>query len=117
MGFGEIEDALRLTTDEIASQQEAEISYGINYELTISVSPNPSSGNINIYADKVNSAASLQLQITNLLGEVVYSEYVENANGIVSKSIELVNDLSNGTYFLNLLVDGKAYSASFILNR
>jgi hypothetical protein len=80
-------------------------------------SPNPSSGNINIYADRVNSAASLELQITNLLGEIVYIESLENVNGVISTNLQLAEGLSNGAYLMNLLIDGKAYSKSFILNR
>jgi len=42
------------------------------------------------------------IEITNVLGQVVYSNKVLAGNGIISEQIQLSNSVSNGVYLLNI---------------
>lgn len=69
----------------------------------LSVTPNPNKGLFTLRGllNTTNDEA-LQVEITNMLGQVVYQENVMAAGGKVDKQIQLGGNLSNGMYILNV---------------
>ena len=69
----------------------------------INVLPNPSTGTFNIKGS-VNAVNDPQIavEITNMLGQVVYSRNVVAKHGMVNEEISLDNSIANGTYLLSM---------------
>lgn len=66
----------------------------------VSVFPNPSNGDV-VVGIPSNTSGNLNIEVTNLLGQVVFSETKEIAPGTTSIELDL-NALSNGQYVMNL---------------
>jgi thiol-disulfide isomerase/thioredoxin len=71
----------------------------------ISIYPNPSHDNVNLYINS-NKNSSLNLEIYNNLGKVVFSEVSTLSNGSNNKFIDL-NELNPGLYYVNAIIDGE----------
>lgn len=113
----EIIEALGFTNDAIGARQEMEINgYSENIPV-ISLSPVPSNGLLNVIATGVNPEAQVNVEIINMLGQVVYTQQVENNNGTVMHEVSFDANIPNGTYIMNVIADGAVYSESFILNK
>ncbi len=74
-----------------------------NYGTEIKVLPNPNNGKFNI----VGSIGStfdeeVTIEITNMAGQVVYSNHTMAVSGNVNEQVQLSNSLANGNYLLNL---------------
>lgn len=69
----------------------------------ISVVPNPSTGTFSIKGS-VNAVNDPQIavEITNMLGQVVYSKTVVAKQGMVNAEISLDNSIANGTYLMSM---------------
>ena len=83
-------------------------------ESSLYVYPNPSSRNIKLEWDGLNSNIPYQLQIYNIKGQLVRefnNEFVSNSNGVVEISIE---DLEHGTYIARVIQDSGSLSTKFI---
>lgn len=121
--YGTNEDDLAmvvgLTGDEVVGRMEAEINgvENVEFQPEFKVSPNPSHGDLNLYAYDMSSTSELNLQIVNLMGEVVYNSAIQNNNGILANTIQLDPSLANGTYYATLMVDGKPFTQAFVLSR
>ena len=65
--------------------------------------PNPNTGKF-VLSGTVGSSsnASMSVEVTNMLGQVVYSSEVTAKGGVINERIELNNTLANGMYLLNL---------------
>lgn len=81
----------------------------------VSVYPNPSAGVFTLNLTNV-SAASAQIVLTNILGEVVYSSQETVNNNAVSKEINLQN-IANGAYFMKVNMSNKAYTTKIIISK
>ena len=79
---------------------------------SINIFPNPTSGKFIIESSGNISG----IEIVNLLGETVYKLEEKNNSQNFSNKIELPN-ISNGTYFINIQVDGKRYFKKIIINK
>jgi hypothetical protein len=113
----EVIEGLGFTTDAIGARQEMEINgYSENIPV-ISLSPVPSNGLLNVIATGVNPEARVNVEIINVLGQVVYTQQVENNNGTVMHEVSFDANIPNGTYIINVIADGAVYSESFILNK
>jgi len=80
-------------------------------ESQISVYPNPvTNGNLNISFNSIpfDSSSSIDLQIVNTNGQVVFEKSYSNLNNNQPLSID-INSLTNGIYFLRLLSDEGIY--------
>ena len=67
------------------------------------VMPNPSKGFFTINGSlgmAVNQEVTIEL--TNMLGQVVYSSKTMSVNGSVNENVQLGNNISNGNYMLTL---------------
>jgi hypothetical protein len=69
----------------------------------INVMPNPSTGTFSIKGSvaAINDP-KIAVEITNMLGQVVYSKEVIAMKGIVNEEISLDNSIANGTYLLSM---------------
>ncbi|MEZ5016955.1 MAG: LamG-like jellyroll fold domain-containing protein [Flavipsychrobacter sp.] len=72
----------------------------LNATDNIKISPNPSNGVFTI-SGKVDATETLQIEVFNTLGQQVYHNYIQTANGILNQTIELPN-LPSGPYKMRL---------------
>lgn len=93
-------------TDIDGRQSASEQAFVTADEVVISVSPNPSFSQFDIYASGISSAS---ISITDMLGKVVYETELEN---MTTKSIG--EDLSGGTYILKVMTAGSLYTEKLI---
>ncbi|MFI5172424.1 MAG: T9SS type A sorting domain-containing protein [Chitinophagales bacterium] len=114
----DLADFIGFTGDDIVDKMEAQLN-GTESEFSpeFKISPNPTSGDINLYGYGFSSTSVVELQIVNMMGQIVTAQQLENSNGITSASFQLDGSLVNGTYLANFVVDGKTYAQPFILNR
>jgi len=71
------------------------------------VVPNPNKGEFiikGIMGSAINAAGGgeVSIELTNMLGQVIYSDVVTALNGVINKQISLDKSISNGMYLLNL---------------
>jgi PKD repeat protein len=81
----------------------------------VSIYPNPSAGVFTLNLTNV-AEAKAQINITNILGEVIYSTQEQVNNGIMVKQIDLENT-ANGAYFMRVSVNSQAYTSKIIINK
>jgi hypothetical protein len=70
----------------------------------LSIFPNPTNGILNVSME-LPSAAVVNMTVVNMLGEVVYQQAQGFGSGAQQVTMDL-NELSAGSYFLNLVADG-----------
>ena len=69
----------------------------------LSIVPNPNKGIFTIKGSVGSSVdATVTLEITNMLGQVVYSNKVTAAGGNISEQVQLSNSVAPGMYLLNV---------------
>jgi hypothetical protein len=67
------------------------------------VLPNPSNGEFLIKGSMgTTENVSLTIEITNIVGQVVYSNKVTAVNGEINAPVRLDNSIANGSYILNI---------------
>ncbi len=70
--------------------------------LNIQIIPNPNNGNFIISGDlHLNTDELVSIEVTNILGQMVYHSNIECKNAKLNKEIQL-GSIPNGVYFLNL---------------
>ncbi len=80
--------------------------------------PNPNKGDffvkgtLNVASDK-----DVQVEVTNMLGQVVYSGVAEVRSGSVDAHIQLSNTLANGMYILTLHGDHAKHVIHFVMQQ
>jgi hypothetical protein len=73
-------------------------------DMDIRILPNPSKGTFNIKGYMGTAASDdVQVQVTNMLGQVVYNKVATTKNGTINEQIVLDNTISNGMYLVNLI--------------
>ena len=82
------------------------------FDGKLSVHPNPSTGIFNLDLVEVNSGEYV-ISVTNILGEVVYSE-TRNVNNTTSTKLDL-SDMSSGIYMLNIQNENSNISKKLII--
>ncbi|MBX2905734.1 MAG: fibronectin type III domain-containing protein [Taibaiella sp.] len=73
-------------------------------EMDIRVIPNPSNGTFSVkglLGTDVNGL--VDMNVTNMLGQVVYKTTVKSQRGSIDEQVMLDNSLSNGIYLLNIV--------------
>ena len=69
----------------------------------LSIVPNPNKGIFNVKGSLGSSVdANVTLEITNMLGQVVYSNKVIAAGGSINEQVQLSNSVAPGMYLLNV---------------
>ena len=84
----------------------------------ISVMPNPNKGIFTVKGTLGTTAdQEVTLEITNMLGQVVYNNKVATHAGIISEQIQLSNTLANGMYILNVHSGEGAKAFHFVIEQ
>jgi PKD repeat protein len=78
--------------------------------------PNPNNGSFRIVVNGVTDNKDAEVEITNILGEVVYQTTANASNGMISKDITLPG-VSNGTYFVRVITSGNVYNSKTVINK
>jgi hypothetical protein len=80
----------------------------ITTAMDVRVMPNPTRGNL-VITGSVETTANKQLhiEVTNMLGQVVYRGLADVRNGKVEATLNLSGELANGMYLLNLHTDSE----------
>ncbi|MFL5765782.1 MAG: YCF48-related protein [Bacteroidia bacterium] len=81
-----------------------------NGSVLLNIFPNPAQNQITV---EFSSFSTALLKITNVLGQIVYSETMENALGKQNKNID-ISAFSNGIYFVRIKNDKESISKKFI---
>ncbi len=72
----------------------------------ISVMPNPNTGTFTIRGSLIsNEDQELTLEITNVVGQVIYSSKVTALKGVINELIKLNSTVANGMYLVSLKSD------------
>ena len=72
-------------------------------EAEVMVLPNPNKGAFTVKGTLGTAITSeVTFEITNMLGQVVYSSNATAQNGVVNTQIQLSKNLANGMYLLNM---------------
>lgn len=84
--------------------------------LGLSLYPNPSSGVFTVRAKtNVKTATTVELQIVNAVGQIVYKEQVEMKQGEIKHIINASDDLAAGAYMLLLSVEEHDLYKRFVI--
>jgi Concanavalin A-like lectin/glucanases superfamily/Secretion system C-terminal sorting domain len=70
-------------------------------DYSIQITPNPNKGSFNI-TGSFGADPQVVLEITNPLGQVVYTEKIAPQNGHINNTIMLPDNVANGLYFLKI---------------
>jgi hypothetical protein len=87
----------------------------LNNELLLKAYPIPTKGDLNIEFN-VPQATTVNVLLTNLLGQIIYTEEKLNFSGAYAHKFDLSNQAS-GIYVLRVKVDGKAHTRKITLVR
>ncbi len=80
--------------------------------------PNPNSGAFTIKGSLATTTdEDLAVEITDMLGQVIYRNKFRSDNGKVNQQIDLGNNLANGMYILNLSSGTDNKSFHFVIER
>ena len=72
---------------------------GSNVQLV----PNPNKGTFNLKGTLATTVdEEVTIEVTDMLGQVIYSSKVAAHNGELNEKIQLSNTIANGMYLLNL---------------
>jgi hypothetical protein len=85
----------------------------------VNVVPNPNKGTFAItgaFADQATST-TIQVEIVDMLGKVLYSDAVKVENGEINTTISLDDNIANGIYLLRLKSEGSSKVMKFSLDR
>ena len=80
-----------------------------------SIYPNPNKGDVNIVFDLLNKA-DYYLEVSNLLGQVVYEEFLPNFSGNLTKKINFSIGKLSGLYLFTLKNQERAITKKMVLN-
>ncbi len=88
---------IRLTLHDVGVQQVSAV--GGDMHLV----PNPNKGTFSVKGNVgTTSDEQISLEVTNMLGQVIYSSKVMTVNGSIDEQISLSRTLANGMYLLNV---------------
>ncbi len=83
--------------------------------VDLAVQPNPAYDYLDVQF-KMPKTASLRISISDLGGKVIYQEHYGTYNDIYNNRLDL-NQLSNGMYILQIIIDGEVISKKFIVTK
>jgi hypothetical protein len=74
------------------------------------VIPNPNNGQFSVKGNISNALSSgsndqVTLEVTNVIGQVLFSKEIKSTNGMVNEQIDLGKNVANGMYLLSVTTD------------
>ncbi len=84
----------------------------LNNDQSLSIAPNPTKDQILVDFNDA-STKSLNINMVNLAGQVIYSESINNFNGKFKQNISLGN-FASGVYFIQMVTDSKVITRKVI---
>ncbi len=89
-----------------------------NTASDIRLMPNPNNGDFIIRGTTgIAGNAELNAQVTDVLGQVVYSSAVMSRNGAIDQRIQIGNTLANGMYILTLRSETETKTFHFVVRQ
>ena len=88
-----------------------------NGKSDIQLIPNPNKGTFVITGNIISGDKEVELQITDVVGQVVYSDAALITDGELKKKIYLNSNLANGIYLLHIKSANENDVISFSINR
>ena len=85
--------------------------------MEASLLPNPNKGTFTVKGVLGTKDAEITIEITNMLGQVVYSSKTVARGGIINAPIVLNNALANGMYVLNLRSGNESKTFHFVTEK
>jgi hypothetical protein len=85
-------------------------------EPVIAMMPNPNSGEFQVNGT-VEAGTDVVLQVTDVLGQIVYIRTVAASNGTLNESVSLSKSLANGMYMLNVYSGADRRTFRFMLKQ
>ena len=80
--------------------------------------PNPNKGQFTVKGALAGmSDGSVALEITDMLGQVIYRSTIKPVNGIIDEPVALSSELANGMYLLNLRSGGENVTLHFVIGQ
>ena len=79
--------------------------------------PNPSNGVFSVKGMLVEGNQDAVIEITDILGQVVYKQAVTATNGNIDQKISLISTLANGMYMLNLRSGNENKTFHFMIEK
>ena len=77
-------------------------------------SVNPNNGLFNI--EFSGASTPYQLTVTNVLGQIVYAESINDFSGAIDDQLDL-GKLVEGSYYIQIRNDGNLYSQQIVISR
>ena len=85
---------------------------------TIEMMPNPNNGSFTVKGNLgVAMNEDMLLEVTDMVGQVVYSGHTQAKNGAFSEKVQLSGVLANGMYILNVRAQHMQKQFHFVLNQ
>ena len=79
--------------------------------------PNPNGGTFTIKGMAGTANEAVAIQVTNMMGQVVYKASATLQNGLLHEQISLGNEVANGLYLVQIITDGQPQVIKFSVNR
>lgn len=87
-------------------------------QMDVRLFPNPNRGSFAIKGTISNTVSNeLSLDVTDVLGQIVYSAKVTAKNGTIDEKVQISNTLANGMYILNLRSETSSKAFHFVLQQ
>ena len=67
--------------------------------------PNPNNGTFSVMGNGMVKGAWYNIEITDMLGQIVYKRHIHAANADIDEQVALGNSVANGMYLLRLSSD------------
>ena len=86
--------------------------------VSVSVIPNPNNGNFSVKGSMGSlNDEDLTLEVTDVLGQVIYRSVVTTQKGKLNETISLNSSLANGMYMLNVRSANEKIVFHFVVER
>ena len=87
-------------------------------EGSIRIVPNPNKGMFNLRGTTgTTTTTDLNLKITDMLGQTVYTGKLTAINGQINEQVQLRNDLASGLYLLSVRSEGQTAVLHFVIEK
>jgi hypothetical protein len=87
-------------------------------QMDVRLVPNPNKGSFIVKGTIGNTVSNeLNMDVTDMLGQIVYSAKVTAKNGVIDEKVQINNTLANGMYILNLRSETSSKAFHFVLQQ